>query len=206
MDFTRPPLCCCCCGGPHLSGNCETGTYCDLCGKDLVYCSCEPEWVQIPTSYPWMAQPEILEEPEEINQSYPWLPVEQSQHQSIQPQLEYSKLEDALTQFMQMAKTTFLSQDQAMKNMERNHEASIKHLESLIGQLSKQLAELSSSGFSANTTDNPKHETAEAISLRSGRELKTPEVDCEKRVLVENEKNELSKKMKMKKMEKLKMS
>ena len=69
-------------------------------------------------------------------------------------------MEDTLTQFMQMS----------MANQKSN-EASIKNLETQVGQLAKQLAEQQlGSSFSANTQTNPK-EHCKAIVTRSGKEV-----------------------------------
>ena len=67
-----------------------------------------------------------------------------------------SKLNDTLMQFMQMS----------MSN-QKNTDASIKNLETQIGQLAKQLADQPGGTFSANTQTNPK-EHCKAITTRSG--------------------------------------
>nr|KYP35333.1 hypothetical protein KK1_043639 [Cajanus cajan] len=68
-----------------------------------------------------------------------------------------SKLEDTLNQFMQVS-----------MNNQKNTEASIKNLEVQVGQLAKQLADMSKGPFSANTKTNPK-EYCQAITTRSGK-------------------------------------
>nr|KYP32139.1 hypothetical protein KK1_047245 [Cajanus cajan] len=68
-----------------------------------------------------------------------------------------SKLEDTLNQFMQVS----------MKN-QKNIEASIKNLEVQVGQLAKQLADMSGGPFSTNTKTNLK-EHCKAITTRSGK-------------------------------------
>nr|KYP56300.1 hypothetical protein KK1_002537 [Cajanus cajan] len=68
-----------------------------------------------------------------------------------------SKLEDTLNQFMQVS-----------MNNQKNTEASIKNLEVQVGQLAKQLADMSGGPFSANTMTNPK-EYCQAITTRSGK-------------------------------------
>lgn len=54
--------------------------------------------------------------------------------------------------------------------MSRNHDASIKNLETQIGQLSRQIVSLSSSsgGFTGNTVDNPKNETYKVVETDFG--------------------------------------
>ena len=54
--------------------------------------------------------------------------------------------------------------------MSRNHDASIKNLETHIGQLSWQIAVLPSSsrGFTNNTIDNPKNETWKVVETNFG--------------------------------------
>ena len=57
------------------------------------------------------------------------------------------KLEETLAQFMQVS----------MSN-QKSTESAIKNLEVQVGQLAKQLADRSSSSFTANTEKNPKEE------------------------------------------------
>lgn len=49
--------------------------------------------------------------------------------------------------------------------MSRNHDASIKNLETQIGQLSIQIDNFpsSSGGFTGRTVDNPKNETSKVV-------------------------------------------
>nr|KYP48031.1 hypothetical protein KK1_030322 [Cajanus cajan] len=68
-----------------------------------------------------------------------------------------SKLEDTLNQLMQVS-----------MNNQKNTEASIKNLEVQVGQLAKQLADMSKGPFLANTKTNPK-EYCQAITTRSGK-------------------------------------
>ncbi|XP_020232903.1 uncharacterized protein LOC109813177 [Cajanus cajan] len=68
-----------------------------------------------------------------------------------------SKLEETLNQFMQVS-----------MNNQKNTEASIKNLEVQVGQLAKQLADMSKGPFSSNTKTNPK-EYFQAITTRSGK-------------------------------------
>ncbi|XP_020208527.1 uncharacterized protein LOC109793466 [Cajanus cajan] len=102
------------------------------------------------------------------NQGYGWRneagpsnrpPQQQQQHQPVYPSMHErtSKLEDTLNQFMQVS----------MKN-QKNIEASIKNLEVQVGQLAKQLADMSGGPFSTNTKTNLK-EHCKAITTRSGK-------------------------------------
>ncbi|XP_050910031.1 uncharacterized protein LOC127123897 [Lathyrus oleraceus] len=54
--------------------------------------------------------------------------------------------------------------------MSRKHDASIKNLETQIGQLSRQIVALpsSSGGFTGNTVDNPKNETCKVVETYFG--------------------------------------
>ncbi|XP_020208323.1 uncharacterized protein LOC109793275 [Cajanus cajan] len=74
---------------------------------------------------------------------------------SYQPD-RLSKMEEALTQFMQVSTTN-----------QKNIEASIRNLEVQIGQLAKQLADQQSNNFSANTQVNPKGHY-QSITTRRG--------------------------------------
>ena len=67
-----------------------------------------------------------------------------------------SKMEDTLTQFMQMS---IINQN--------NTDASIQNLEDQVGQLAKQLSERGIESFLANTQVNPK-EQCNAIKTRWG--------------------------------------
>jgi len=53
---------------------------------------------------------------------------------------------------------------------QKNHEASMRNLETQVGQLAKQLAEQQSRQFSANTQPNPK-EQCKAITIRCGKQV-----------------------------------
>ncbi|KHN11127.1 hypothetical protein glysoja_033681, partial [Glycine soja] len=75
-----------------------------------------------------------------------------------------TKLEDTLTQFMQVSLSNHKSTESVIKNLEIQ-----------VGQLAKQLAENSSGNLGANTEKNPKEE-CEVMITRSQR-----------RVLVEKE-------------------
>ncbi|XP_027903598.1 uncharacterized protein LOC114163487 [Vigna unguiculata] len=68
-----------------------------------------------------------------------------------------TKLEDTLEKFMQASLTN-----------QKNTEASIKNLETKVGQLAKQLSDQQAGQFSANTQTNPK-EHCKSITTRSGK-------------------------------------
>ncbi|XP_020209235.1 uncharacterized protein LOC109794168, partial [Cajanus cajan] len=83
-------------------------------------------------------------------------PQKPYQNQSSYQPDRLSKMEDALTQFMQVSTTN-----------QKNTEASIRNLEVQVGQLAKQLADQQSKNFSANTQVNPK-EHCQSITTRRG--------------------------------------
>ncbi|XP_057426208.1 uncharacterized protein LOC130719607 [Lotus japonicus] len=107
------------------------------------------------------------------NSSQPWrqdagpsssrAPPSYQNQQHFQPlQDRTSKLEDTLTQFMQVS----------MSN-QKNTDASIKNLEVQVGQIAKQLTQMTTEQkgkFHASTEDNPK-EHCKAIFTRSGKEV-----------------------------------
>ncbi|XP_019453179.1 PREDICTED: uncharacterized protein LOC109354835 [Lupinus angustifolius] len=84
-------------------------------------------------------------------------PFQLDQHPPMHERL--TKLEDTLEKFMQVSLTNH-----------KNTEASIRNLETQVGQLAKQMAEQHSDHqhFSANTQTNPK-EHCKAITIRSGK-------------------------------------
>ena len=68
-------------------------------------------------------------------------------------------MEEVFTKFMQSADTRF-----------QNTEASIKNLETQIGQLAKMFSERTQGTLPSNTETNPR-EHVKAITIRSGKEL-----------------------------------
>jgi hypothetical protein len=68
------------------------------------------------------------------------------------------KLEDTLNQFMQVS----------MAN-QQNTNASIKNLETQMGQMAQQMANQQGGTFTANTQANPKNEQCKAVTTRSGK-------------------------------------
>src|ERR1043165_9623365 len=103
-------------------------------------------------------------------------PNQSQQQNQPQNQVRSSNIQDTLAQFMQAS----------MAN-QKSTEASIKNLETQVGQLAKQLSEQSAStSFSPTTQTNPK-EHCKAITTRSGR------VCDEKRKVVERKKKVVEK-------------
>nr|KYP51187.1 hypothetical protein KK1_026996 [Cajanus cajan] len=74
------------------------------------------------------------------------------------------------------------------KKKEKNTEASIKNLEVQVGQLAKQLADMSEGPFSANTKTNPK-EHCQSMTTRSGKVVGSDVGVSEKNERVEKEEN-----------------
>ena len=75
-----------------------------------------------------------------------------------------TKLEDTLTQFMQVSLSNH-----------KNTESSIKNLEVQVGQLAKQLADTSMGNFVTNTEKNPKEELMRTqLRTRTMKHLKGP--------------------------------
>jgi hypothetical protein len=93
-----------------------------------------------------------------------------------------SQLEDVLAQFIKATQGNFEEMKISQKQMKadqdvanKNHEASIKTLETQIGQLSRQFSATQNNGFEGSTKDNPRNESCKAINLRS-RVIPSPEV------------------------------
>ncbi|XP_058776829.1 uncharacterized protein LOC131651181 [Vicia villosa] len=133
--------------------------------------------------------------PRNNNQGYQQRPNNQGyQQQAFQPYAQPSsqhqggpsKLEETMTQFMQMSVTN-----------QKNQDAAIKNLGTQVGQLAKQIvANQSNATFFANTQENPK-EHCKAVVTRTGQKRSTDEVennDAEKEDdnhAVEDEENEI---------------
>ncbi|XP_058741475.1 uncharacterized protein LOC131613854 [Vicia villosa] len=133
--------------------------------------------------------------PRNNNQGYQQRPNNQGyQQQTFQPYTQPppqqqggpSKLEETMTQFMQMSMTN-----------QKNQDAAIKNLETQVGQLAKQIAaNQSNATFSANTQENPK-EDCKAVVTRTGQKGDSEEVennDIEKEDdnrVAEDEENEI---------------
>ena len=76
-----------------------------------------------------------------------------------------SKLEETLENFMQASLTN-----------QKNREASLRNLETQVGQLDKQLVEQQGGQFSANTQPNPK-EQCKAITIHVGSDMNKEDVE-----------------------------
>ena len=105
-----------------------------------------------------------------MNQNWDWKqdagnagrqPMYQQQQQQQYPSLQdkTSKLEEALEKFMHATMT-----------YQKNQEASMRNLETQVGQLAKQMAEQQGGQFLANTQTNPK-EQCKAITIRCGKQV-----------------------------------
>ena len=84
-------------------------------------------------------------------------PSIQPPNQGLNPYERTTKLEDTLTQFMQVSLSNH-----------KSTESTIKNLEVQVGQLAKQLVEMSTDNFLANAEKNPKEE-CKLIVTRSQR-------------------------------------
>ncbi|XP_058755907.1 uncharacterized protein LOC131629120 [Vicia villosa] len=114
--------------------------------------------------------------PRNNNQGYQQRPNNQGyQQQTFQPYTQPSpqqqggpsKLEETMTQFMQMSMTN-----------QKNQDAAIKNLETQVGQLAKQIAaNQSNATFSANTQENPK-EHCKAVVTRIGQKGGEEEIEA----------------------------
>ncbi|KAK2410681.1 hypothetical protein QL285_046032 [Trifolium repens] len=111
----------------------------------------------------------------------------QGNSQTSQPR-KPTPLEETLNKFMQMTQTNFEGMKASQELAQKNNEASIKNLETQIGQLSRQVAATQNGGFGGNTVDNPKNESCKAISLRSRVVPSVVETKKEKKRNVEVEK------------------
>ncbi|XP_057416120.1 uncharacterized protein LOC130710783 [Lotus japonicus] len=167
---------------------------CDVCTKDHPTESCQLQEEEVHYLGNQQRQGYQNNYPRGGNQQYnqPWrqdtgpssnrvppAPYQNQQYQHNQPfqqpsQDRTSKLEDTLTQFMQVSISN-----------QKNTDASIKNLEVQVGQMAKQLSQLTTEQkgkFHANTEDNPR-EHCNAIFTRNGRVV-GGEID------VDEEKNE----------------
>ncbi|KAK2370199.1 hypothetical protein QL285_083268 [Trifolium repens] len=114
----------------------------------------------------------------------------QGNSQTQQPR-KPSPLEETLNKFMQMTQTNFEGMKASQELAQKNNEASIKNLETQIGQLSRQVATTQNGGFGGNTVDNPKNESCKAIGLRSRVVPSVVETKKEKKKDVEVEKKDV---------------
>ncbi|KAK2436917.1 hypothetical protein QL285_021877 [Trifolium repens] len=173
------------CQGPHANGMCsaeanaEEANYADGYQKNNPFSGTyNPGWKDHP-NLSWGNQGNSL----------------QGNSQTQQPR-KPSPLEETLNKFIQMTQTNFEGMKASQELAQKNNEASIKNLETQIGQLSRQVAATQNGGFGGNTVDNPKNESCNAIGSRSRvvlaevgskREKKKREVDVEKKIESEGE-------------------
>lgn len=89
--------------------------------------------------------------------------MQQSQQALFQRKL--SQLEETLQNFIKVIQSRFNKVNKNREILSRNHDASIKNMETHIGQLSRQIADLpsSSGGFIGNIVGNPKNEPWKAV-------------------------------------------
>jgi hypothetical protein len=107
----------------------------------------------------------------------------------MQPPLSTpSNLENALLAFMQKIETYIQDSQSTFKN----HEASIRNLETQMGQISRQLAERPQGTFPSDTVVNPK-EQCKAITTRSGKILTSPQSTPSKNTTSKEEKESQAK-------------
>ncbi|XP_068475201.1 uncharacterized protein [Phaseolus vulgaris] len=147
------------CGGNHLNGQCS---YQNPSEEEVQFMNNQGRQGGFAYNYPnnmaqgWRNNP---------NQGFGWKQEAESSNRQVpyQQQPHYpsihertSKLEDTFEKFMQ-----------ASLSNQKNTEASIRNLETQVGQLAKQLADNQGSQFSANTQTNPK-EHCNSITTRSG--------------------------------------
>src|ERR1051325_2163819 len=178
---TQQIACCELCKGDHKTGLCPPEN------EEANYMANQGQGYQQRAPYPYQNQGQGYQQ--RGNQGYqggwrqdntnqgrqnPYQTQNQNQAQpqnQPQNQVRSSNIQDTLAQFMQAS----------MAN-QKSTEASIKNLETQVGQLAKQLSEQSAStSFSPTTQANPK-EHCKAITTRSGR------VCDEKRKVVERKK------------------
>ncbi|XP_058753377.1 uncharacterized protein LOC131626574 [Vicia villosa] len=104
----------------------------------------------------------------------------QQPHHPNQPD-RTAKLEDTLQQFMQLSIAN-----------QKNTDASIKNLETQVGQIAKQLTDQQKGTFTATAQTNPK-EHCKSITTRSGRVLETESNEKnEEKILEEKEREQVN--------------
>ncbi|CAJ2668382.1 unnamed protein product [Trifolium pratense] len=110
---------------------------------------------------PLFASALFLFEKSGCNKSQQQIPLQSNQQRKPSP------MEETLMQFMKITQENFGAMKASQELSNKNHEASIRNLETQIGQLSRQFTETLNGGFGGNTVDNPKNESCKAIGLRS---------------------------------------
>ncbi|MCH87593.1 hypothetical protein A2U01_0008466, partial [Trifolium medium] len=102
------------------------------------------------------------------NNNSGWGGQSQGQGSNQAQQRPPSRMEETLSNFIQMTQNNFEAMKSSQEVSNKNHEASIKNLEVQMGQLSRQFSNLQNNGgFGGNTRDNPKNKSCNGITLRS---------------------------------------
>ncbi|KAK8568242.1 hypothetical protein V6N13_106179 [Hibiscus sabdariffa] len=178
------------CGSNHDASECgqqvESGCYVGNYNRNTMSNTYNPAWRNHP-NFSWKNQNNTLN-PQQPNQMGFQNQPRQNQQQNLpRPELqqptEYKTLENTLTQFMAqtsayMARTDRFIQktDAFMDRTEmklQNHDATLKSLETQVGQISQMLNTRPIGGFPSNTevAKGATHEQCKAITTRSGRIL-----------------------------------
>jgi len=163
VNYQAPILKCDFCGGNHVNGNCSQQTVVGTTTEEVQYMGNSGRQNGQQGNFPNNASQGWRNPP---NQPCGWKQDtgnsgRQPMYQQQQPTLyeRTSKLEETLEKFVQTSLTN-----------QKNQEASLRNLETQVGQLAKQLAEQQSGQFSANTQPNPK-EQCKAITIRCGKQV-----------------------------------
>ncbi|GAU36667.1 hypothetical protein TSUD_15800 [Trifolium subterraneum] len=92
------------------------------------------------------------------------------------PARKPSPMEESINKFIQVTQESIGELKTSQLTMQKHNDASIKNLETQMGQLSRQFSELMSQGtFGGNTKDNPWNEQCKTITLRK-REVPSPQL------------------------------
>ncbi|XP_048231232.1 uncharacterized protein LOC125370274 [Ricinus communis] len=168
------------CGGPHYSANCNAGgmfassmptnvsnvEHVDYVGRqqnDPYSNTCNPGWRNHP-NFGWRNSNN--QGPPGYQRLHQQQPMQSIPHQPGGSQEKKPNLEELMMKFIATSENRFQQTDTAV----RNQQASIRNLETQIGQLSRMMAERQPGTLPSNTESNPR-EHAKAITLRSGKEL-----------------------------------
>ncbi|XP_019462960.1 PREDICTED: uncharacterized protein LOC109361886 [Lupinus angustifolius] len=163
-------LCCEFCGGDHVSGHCSMHIH--RPEEEVQYVNNPPHQGNFPNNPPFNNQfSQGWRGNQNQNHNFGWRqeagpsnrqpPYQSSYQQGQHPPLHerQTKLEETLEKFMQVSISN-----------QKNTDASIRNLETQVGQLAKQMANQNADRqkFSANTQTNPK-EHCKSITTRSGK-------------------------------------
>ncbi|GAU46855.1 hypothetical protein TSUD_385320 [Trifolium subterraneum] len=109
------------------------------------------------------------------NQGYGWGNQGQTSNSNPPPR-KPSPMEESINKFIQVTQESIGELKTSQLTMQKHNDASIKNLETQMGQLSRQFSELMSQGtFGGNTKDNPRNEQCKTITLRN-RDFPSPQV------------------------------